>query len=104
VGDVLGFADALDHHRLLDAAHTDLMISPQVQGDDSPDGYGFQIQSIDGVRDVGHDGGGPGENAGFRILDSGKAVIVVLSNVAPTWRGDKLCAFIAARMRTSAAP
>ena len=98
VADMLAFAEALDHHVLLDKAHTELMITPKVQGDDSPDGYGFQIRSSNGVRDVGHDGGGPGENGGLRILDDGKAVVVVLTNVAPTWRA-KLAEVIAARVK-----
>jgi hypothetical protein len=70
-----------------------------VKGDSSEYGFGFEVRSADGVSDVGHDGGGPGQNGGFRILDDGKAVIVALSNVAPTWRADKLCEFIAARLR-----
>ena len=98
VGDMLAFAEALDRHVLLDKAHTEQMITPKVQGDEGPDGYGFQLRGAAGVRDVGHDGGGPGENGGFRILDDGRAVIVVLSNVAPTWRADKLCRLIAARV------
>ena len=98
VGDMFAFAEALDHHVLLDKVHTDLMLTKQVQGDESPDGYGFQLRGSGGVRDVGHDGGGRGENGGFRILNDGAAVVVVLSNVAPTWRADKLCRFIAARV------
>jgi CubicO group peptidase (beta-lactamase class C family) len=98
VGDMLEFAKALDTQVLLDKAHTERMITPQVEGDEGPDGYGFQLRGAGGVRDVGHDGGGPGENGGFRILNDGAAVIVVLSNVAPTWRADKLCRFIAARV------
>ena len=98
VGDMFAFAEAVDHHVLLDQVHTERMITPQVQGDEGPNGYGFQLRGSGGVRDVGHDGGGPGENGGFRILDDGRAVVIVLSNVAPTWRADKLCRLIAARI------
>ncbi len=98
--DMLAFAAALTGHRLLDAAHTSLLLTPQVQGDSGPDSFGFQIFDQDGVRWIGHDGGGPGENGGFRVLANGGAVVIVLSNVAPSWRGDKLCAFITARLNT----
>jgi CubicO group peptidase (beta-lactamase class C family) len=96
--DMLAFAVALTGHRLLDSAHTQMLFTPQVQGDSGPDGLGFQIFSQDGVGEVGHEGGGPGENGGFRILAGGKATVIVLSNVAPSWRGDKLCAYISARL------
>jgi CubicO group peptidase (beta-lactamase class C family) len=98
VEDMLAFVEALDRHVLLDQAHTELMTTSKVRGDDGSYGYGFQIRGTDGVRDVGHDGGGPGQNGGLRILDNGRAVVVVLSNVSPTWRADKLCKFIAARI------
>jgi len=96
--DLLAFAKALTGHRLLDAAHTEMLFTPEVNGGMGPTGLGFDTFGRGAVREVGHNGGGPGENGGFRILDDGGAVIVVLSNVAPTWRGDKLCAFIAARL------
>ena len=104
VGDLLAFANALMGHRLLDRAHTDMLLSPKVRGDSGPYAFGFEVRDADGRRDVGHDGGGPGQNGGFRILDGGRAVVVVLSNVAPTWRADKLCAFVAARLRLERTP
>jgi CubicO group peptidase (beta-lactamase class C family) len=100
VGDLQAFAQALTAHRLLDADHTRQMLTGRVNADGGLYGYGVQDRSAGGLRDVGHDGGGPGENGSLRILADGQAVIVVLTNVAPTWRGDKLAAFIAARLRT----
>ena len=97
--DLLAFAAALTGHRLLDEAHTRMLLTPQVQGDSGPDGLGFQIFDRDGVAEVGHDGGGPGENGSLRILENGRAAVIVLTNVAPSWRGDKLCAFLSARLR-----
>jgi hypothetical protein len=76
-----------------------MMMTGKVKGESSLHAFGFEDRSASGIRDVGRDGGGPGANGGFRILNDGRAVVVVLSNVAPTWRADKLCAFIAARLR-----
>lgn len=97
--DLLAFANALTQHSLLDKAHTETLMTGKVKGDESLYAYGFEDRTANGIRDIGHDGGGPGQNGGFRILDNGRAVVIALSNVAPTWRADKLCAFIAARLR-----
>jgi CubicO group peptidase (beta-lactamase class C family) len=99
VGDMLAFASALTRHELLDATHTDLLTTGRVKGDDAFFAYGFEDRSAGGRRDVGHDGGAPGANGGFHILGDGEAVAIVFSNVAPTWRADKLANFIAARLR-----
>jgi hypothetical protein len=103
VGDLVAFANALTSNRLLDRAHTELLLRPEVAfSSDLPGAdyaYGFLVWNGEGIDDVGHDGGSPGVNAGFRILDHGRAVVAVLSNVAPTWRANKLCEFIAARLR-----
>ncbi len=98
VGDMIAFANALSAHRLLDATHTELLLTGQVTSESGRYALGFEDRSAEGRRDVGHDGGGPGENGCFRMLGGDRATVVVLSNVAPTWRADKLCAFIAARL------
>jgi D-alanyl-D-alanine carboxypeptidase len=98
VGDMIAFASALSEHRLLDAAHTELLLTGQVTSESGRYALGFEDRSAEGRRDIGHDGGGPGENGCFRMLGGHRATVVVLSNVAPTWRADKLCAFIAARL------
>jgi CubicO group peptidase (beta-lactamase class C family) len=100
VGDMLAFAQALTGHRLLDATHTELLLTGKVTSESGRYALGFQDRSAEGRRDVGHDGGGPGENGCFRMLDGDRVTIIAFSNVAPTWRADKLCAFIAARLDT----
>ena len=45
-----------------------------------------------------HTGGAPGASCSMHILDEGKTIVVVLTNDAPTWRGDKLADFIALRI------
>jgi D-alanyl-D-alanine carboxypeptidase len=100
VGDMLAFANALIGHRLLDATHTELLLTGEVASESGRYALGFEDRSAEGRRDVGHDGGGPGENGCLRMLDGDRATVIVLSNVAPTWRADKLCAFIAARLDT----
>jgi CubicO group peptidase (beta-lactamase class C family) len=87
-GDLLAFANALESHRLLDAEHTELMTTGKAP---MPDGgkyaYGFSDSINDGVRCIGHSGGGPGVNTHLRICRApGEAtshVLVVLTNVDP---------------------
>lgn len=98
VGDMLKFAEALTSSQLLSRQTADEMWTPQVHGDETDFGFGFQIRAAGDVSDVGHDGGGPGQNGTLRIIGRGQAVVVVLTNVAPMWRGDKLGAFIANRV------
>jgi CubicO group peptidase (beta-lactamase class C family) len=103
VGDLQLFARALIDGRLLDAAHLKLATTGVVRGEGDLAGHlfglGFEDWTADGHRDVGHNGGGPGQNGALHILEGGELVVVVLSNVAPPWRGDKLAAFVAARVR-----
>lgn len=86
--DLLAFANALESHRLLDANHTELMTTGKVP---MPDGgkyaYGFSDAINDGVRCIGHSGGGPGVNTHLRICrapgETSSHVVVVLTNVDP---------------------
>ncbi|MGZ6019300.1 MAG: serine hydrolase, partial [Phenylobacterium sp.] len=98
VGDLLNFAQALTAHRLISEQNLRLAWTKQSHGEAADYGFGFQLRDDSGVTEIGHTGGGPGENGALWILGGGKAVIVVLSNVAPIWRGDKLAAFIASRV------
>ena len=99
VGDLLNFAQALTAHRLINEqkASSQAWIK-QAAGEVADYGFGFQLRDDRGVTEIGHTGGGPGENGALWILDDGKAVVVVLSNVAPIWRGDKLASFITSRV------
>jgi CubicO group peptidase (beta-lactamase class C family) len=98
--DLLAFANALSQHRLLSAADTELFTTSKVaEGPQAGVGYGFGFERFgDGPVDVGHTGGAPGSSCSLHIVEGGKATIIVLTNDAPTWRGDKLADFIALRM------
>jgi D-alanyl-D-alanine carboxypeptidase len=98
--DLLAFANALSQHRLLSAADTELFITSKVAaGPQAGVGYGFGFERFgDGPIDVGHTGGAPGSSCSVHIVGGGKATIIVLTNDAPTWRGDKLADFIAQRI------
>ena len=82
VDDLLAFARALREHRLLDADHTSLALSPKPELGSPDYGYGFQIDGEPGHRVVGHGGGFPGISSNLDMfLDSGWNA-VVLSNTS----------------------
>lgn len=81
VDDLRAFATALREHRLLDAAHTTLAITPRVAaGGASRWGLGFRIQSRNGAPCYGHGGGAPGVNGDLAIYPGSGYVTAVLSN------------------------
>ncbi|HSB60152.1 MAG TPA: serine hydrolase domain-containing protein, partial [Vicinamibacteria bacterium] len=87
VEDLVRFAAALTSHKLLDARHTELLITGKV---DTPGGggryayaYGFQEEVAGGIRSFGHGGGAPGMNGDLRIHPDSGYVIAVLSNLDP---------------------
>ena len=81
VGDFVRFADAIREHRLLDAAHTELLINAKIQSNQGmPYGYGFFNRFVDGRRFVGHTGGAAGMSGVLEFEPSGGYSIVVLSN------------------------
>ena len=84
VGDLLKFARALIGHKLLDAKHTDLLITGKVET--MPGGpmyaYGFEDARKDGGP-VGHNGGAPGQNGELRIYPQSGYVVAVLANLDP---------------------
>jgi CubicO group peptidase (beta-lactamase class C family) len=86
VFDMLGFAQALTGHRLLSAAMTDTVLTGRIPisrpGGPADDeyAYGFEVQVINGVRIVGHNGGSPGYEGQLDVyLDRGR-VVVILTN------------------------
>jgi D-alanyl-D-alanine carboxypeptidase len=97
VMDLVRFADALVKHRLLDAAHTELLTTGKI---DTPGGhkyaYGFNDDTGGGVRCFGHGGGAPGMNGELVICDSGYT-IAVLANLDPP-AASQLAEFIKARL------
>ena len=84
VGDLARFAVALQEHRLLDPAHTALLLSGKVAvGTAFSYAYGFIDRVVAGRRWVGHGGGAPGMNGELAFEPNGGYVVVVLSNFDP---------------------
>lgn len=99
VEDIKRFANALLDHRLLDAKHTELMMTGQVRAEIRSNyySYGCQVYEVDSVRWFGHHGGGGALNAGHRIYPNSGYVVVAFANIAPpaavhmvTYAGDRL--------------
>jgi D-alanyl-D-alanine carboxypeptidase len=84
VGDLMKFADALMGHKLLNAEHTELLITGKVDtGGGGKYAYGFEDGRKDGVGAVGHSGGAPGMSGDLRIYPQSGYVVAVLSNLDP---------------------
>ena len=98
VGDLLRFAEAITGHKLLDAAHTELLTTGKV---DRPGGekyaYGFGDRTENGVRSFGHGGGAPGMNGDLVIYPQSGYVIAVLANLDPP-AAQNISSFIANRL------
>jgi CubicO group peptidase (beta-lactamase class C family) len=100
VGDFARFAVAVREHKLLDPAHTALLLSGKVAvvpGFQYT--YGFTDRVVGGRRFVGHGGGAPGMNGDLAFEPNGGYVIVVLSNLDPPAAG-QVAAFILNRLPT----
>jgi CubicO group peptidase (beta-lactamase class C family) len=83
VEDLLRFADALENHKLLNAAYTELLTTGKVDTPRGRYGYGFVDQSINDTRCFGHGGGAPGMNGDLEICPGPVYVIAVLANLDP---------------------
>jgi len=86
VGDLLKFAQALTHHKLVSAAMTATILKPRVDSP-QPGGppvdeytYGFAYQQINGVTFIGHNGGTPGYEGQIDIYPRSGYVVVILTN------------------------
>jgi D-alanyl-D-alanine carboxypeptidase len=99
VGDLVKFADALLSNRLLDAQHTQLLITGKVH---TPSGalyaYGFEdSRKPDGTGAVGDGGNAPGMSAELRIFPGSGYVVAVLSNLdGPA--AQRVCGFLMRHM------
>jgi len=85
VEDLYKFATALENHKLLDAAHTDLLTAGKVDTGRGPDKYafGFFNTSEGGLDCFGHGGGAPGMNGDLKICPKSGYIIAVLANIDP---------------------
>ena len=87
VEDMLRFSFALYSHKLLSPKYTEILTAGKVEasGPIRKYAYGFGDNLIDGMRIVGHNGGGPGIGANFDIFPEHGYTAVILSNYsAPT--------------------
>ena len=98
VRDLARFAAAIQDRRLLDQAHTTLLLTGKVSiGNGLQYAYGFHDRVMGGRRFAGHPGGALGMNGDLEFEPNGGYVVVVLSNFDPpaaTQVGD----FILARL------
>lgn len=98
VEDLTRFAEALMNHKLLDKAHTDLVLTGKVTARGATKyAYGFMEGSVGGVRTVGHGGGAPGINGNLIIMPESGYVVAVLGNLAPP-AAEQVSRFIAERL------
>ena len=81
VEDLARFAEALTSRRLLDAKHTELLLSGKVDAMDGRYAYGFIERRIGGRSSIGHGGNAPGMDGELLIFPSNGYVIAVLSNL-----------------------
>jgi D-alanyl-D-alanine carboxypeptidase len=88
VGDLRRFADALQQHRLLDAAHLELMTTVQAGSKSPTYAYGFGNLDENGTRCFGHNGGAPGMNGDLYVCPASGYVVVVLANQDPPTADD----------------
>jgi CubicO group peptidase (beta-lactamase class C family) len=98
VRDLARFAVAVRERRLLDSAHTALLLSGKVAvGPGFQYAYGFIDRVVAGRRFVGHGGGAAGMNGDLAFEPNGGYVVVVLSNFDPPAAG-QVAAFILSRL------
>jgi CubicO group peptidase (beta-lactamase class C family) len=98
VGDLARFAVALREHRLLDPAHTALLLDGKVTiGQGVRYAYGFFDRVVAGRRFVGHSGGALGMSGDLAFEPGGGYVVVVLSNFDPP-AATELTAYILPRL------
>ncbi|MEP6473671.1 MAG: serine hydrolase domain-containing protein [Gemmatimonadota bacterium] len=96
VGDLLKFANALTAGRLLDQAHTDLVLRGQAKIGIRSYPYDLSGKAENGAPFIGHQGGGPGANGDLRAFPANGYTLVILSNFGPPWQ--KFAQFVSNRL------
>jgi D-alanyl-D-alanine carboxypeptidase len=94
--DLLKFTNALTAARLLDAAHTDLLLRGRAKIGGKSYPYDVTGKAENGVAFIGHQGGGPGANGDLRAFPGNGYTLVILSNFGPPWQ--KFAQFVSNRL------
>jgi CubicO group peptidase (beta-lactamase class C family) len=82
VGDLLRFADALVHGKLVSPAQVATLTSSR--GGPNPDyAYGFGVETFEGRRMLGHNGGFAGINAHLAVFPDANLAIAAMANIDP---------------------
>lgn len=99
LGDLAKFAQGLLDHKLLDAAHTELLTTGRVDmGPNRKYALGFgDVERGTRLHSYGHNGGAPGQNSDLKIYPEAGYVTIVLSNFGPPAAGG-VAEFIADRI------
>ena len=95
-GDLLKFANALLAGRLLDKAHTDLVLYGQAKIGSHSYPYDLSGKTDNGTVFIGHQGGGRGENGDLRAFPGSGYTLVILNNFGPPWQ--KLAQYVSNRL------
>jgi len=91
-GDLLRFADALQHHKLLSAQDTQLLLTPNnARGGGDRYGIGFGIEHEPSGICFGHSGGSPGPSRHAGGLPAGG---LQSRKRGPSWENPPVLAFI----------
>jgi len=82
VEDLLKFAEALQEGKLLNKTYTDMDMTGQVSTSrpGAKYGYGMEESFVNGVRIVGHGGGGPGINSNLDMYPGLGYTVAIMSN------------------------
>jgi CubicO group peptidase (beta-lactamase class C family) len=99
-GDLLKFTNALTAGRLLDQAHTDLVLRGQAKIGGRSYAYDMGDKAENGAVFIGHQGGGHGANGDLRAFPGNGYTLVVLSNFGPPWQ--KFAQFVSNRLPAAA--
>ncbi len=96
VEDLFHFAEALESHKLLSKNDTELLTTGQfaTHHEDARYGLGFEETLINGVRIVGHSGGGPGIQCILDVYPNDGYIVAIMTNY------DNAMAAVDARLRS----
>jgi D-alanyl-D-alanine carboxypeptidase len=100
VGDMLNFANELQHHKLLNPHFTKLLTTGRVKNPFGMDAYGFGVQTLNGNECFGHNGSARGVNGDLEICAASDYTVVILANIDPP-SAEEITHFIINRLPAS---